>query len=114
MDDSPFVRPSPLPSAPSDWQTELFTFLKISGFPEVMDRSTGEPLDPLLWYKTVVAPMCPRVAQLARRVLGTLASQVACESAFSKSGQILSNRRLSMNSDLTEDLVICHVNEDLF
>ena len=74
------------------------------------DGSTEERWnDPLKWW----ASHCdsyPRVAKVARSILGIPATSVSSERVFSKAGLLLSNRRLNLKASRVDELLSLNAN----
>jgi len=66
--------------------------------------------NPLQWWK--VNENCyPRIAELARRFLSIPATSAPAERIFSLSGQIISDRRCHLDSDIVDKLIFLKVNQ---
>lgn len=79
-----------------------------------IDKYMAEPLidrheDPLLWWyqrKNIY----PKLYALVQRRLCITATSVPCERIFSKTGQIVSERRNRLKSSKISEIIFLHVN----
>lgn len=83
-----------------------------------VQRYIDEPVisrteNPLNWWKKNSYNF-PNLAIMVRRDMVTVATSVPCESLFSKSGQILSDRRSRLNSTKVKKLLFLNTNRDCF
>jgi hypothetical protein len=71
--------------------------------------STPKDADPFLWWKNNHSKY-PLIAKLARKWLGTVATSVPSERAFSTSGNTVTAKRCSLSLGLVRDVVFISEN----
>lgn len=68
--------------------------------------------DPLMWWKTNYYNF-PHLSQIFQKKFITVATSVPCERLFSKSGQIISDRRNRLSSEKVKKLLFINCNKDI-
>lgn len=68
--------------------------------------------DPIKWWKNNSYNF-PHLSELVKRQFITVATSVPCERLFSKSGQILSDRRSRLSSTKVKQILFINCNRDL-
>lgn len=96
-----------------DTQVESIQFLCT----KELDMFLQEPLldrkqDPLKWWKTR-AILYPNLNELAQKYLCITATSTPSERIFSKSGQLISERRNRLKGDNVNNLLFLHFNKTL-
>lgn len=79
-----------------------------------VDKYINEPLirreeDPLLWWSQR-KNIYPKLYELVKKRLCIMATSVPCERIFSKTGQIVTERRNRLKSSKTSEIIFLHVN----
>ena len=65
--------------------------------------------DPLRWWKTREL-VYPRLAKLAKKQLGIVATSVPSEKSFSKAGLLVSDRRSRLKDNLVSQIIFLNAN----
>lgn len=68
---------------------------------------------PLKWWKSR-AEVFPEISNLAEKYLSVMATSVPCERIFSKSGQLLNEKRSNLKASRVDKLLFLHVNSRLY
>lgn len=81
-----------------------------------VDRYLEEPLlkrseNPLEWWRKN-AYNYPHLSELVKLKFGTVATSVPCERLFSKSGQLISDRRNRITSDKVKQIMFVNQNQN--
>ncbi len=98
------IRPLPEARMRAALKIEIENYMELQALPILVDE---KPTDPLLWWM-LHATEFPRLSQLARACLAAPATSAPVERFFSHAGNVITENRARLKSDIAADLVLLH------